>query len=106
MRKHFCFWAIALLAAGVVVGAGQLFSQEGDTPSFANLTDKEMEEFLLHAEVIDRRGIPVGITRPERFTLSDGKLTRSRSTGRNSRQRLAGRSTSATVTSSTSRLTG
>jgi hypothetical protein len=40
-----------------------------------NLTEEEMRQFLLSAEIIKGRQTSTGVTRPYRLTLSDGKLT-------------------------------
>ena len=39
------------------------------------LTPEQMEEFLLTARIIDTEELSQGITRPERATLSDGRIT-------------------------------
>lgn len=41
----------------------------------ANLTVEEMSHFLLTADVIHAENTSIGVTRPFRLTLSDGKLT-------------------------------
>lgn len=39
------------------------------------LTEEEMQQFLLRAKVIGFRRLGVGVTRPYRLTLTDGRLT-------------------------------
>jgi hypothetical protein len=55
-------------------GSQLLLSQEQATPPAKHYTRPEMEEFLLHAEVVKRKPIGTGVTNSERATLSDGKL--------------------------------
>ena len=38
------------------------------------LTRPEMEEFLLTAQIVEERALPVGVTNSQRATLDDGKL--------------------------------
>ena len=40
-----------------------------------NLTEQEMMEFLLHAEIIGSKTTPKGVTLPLRLTLTDGKIS-------------------------------
>jgi hypothetical protein len=49
-------------------------AQVGLTPS-TSLSDTEKEAFLRGARIVSRRQLPVGITEPERATLTDGRLT-------------------------------
>lgn len=39
------------------------------------LSDAEKEAFLLQARIVSRHDLPVGVTRSQRATLSDGRLT-------------------------------
>lgn len=64
-RRHAC----AILASVVVAFVSTAAAQEPP------LTREEMREFLLEADIIKSRGIPIGITRPERLTLRLGGLT-------------------------------
>ena len=61
------------------VGAATLWVRPPNVFSFLQensltLTREQMEEFLLTAEIIDSEEIPIGITRAQRATLSDGVL--------------------------------
>jgi hypothetical protein len=47
----------------------------GPPPYGLALSGAEAEEFLRTAEVVEREALPVGITRPQKLTLSDGKRT-------------------------------
>jgi len=63
--------ALALcLAASVPIGA-----QDGDVHSGLPLVGEEAEAFLRTAKVIEREDNPVGVTRPQRLTLTDGTRT-------------------------------
>ena len=50
-------------------------AQQQPAASSPKLTPAEMEEFLRTAKILERRTIPVGVTAPQRATLSDGSLT-------------------------------
>jgi hypothetical protein len=63
----------ALTVVATVVLAGAVTAQETQTAEA--LTDAQMEDFLLHADVLRTRGVSTGITGTQRATLSDGKLT-------------------------------
>jgi hypothetical protein len=39
------------------------------------LTDEEIAEFLLNAKVVATKGVPKGVTKTRRATLSDGRMT-------------------------------
>ncbi len=60
--------AMAILAVTGILTLGQ------PTTSGAELTDAQMEEFLLNAEVVGSRGIGVGINQTRRLTLLDGDM--------------------------------
>jgi hypothetical protein len=62
-----------LTVAAMVVLAGAVAAQE--TQIAEALNDAQMEQFLLHANVLRTRGVSTGITGTQRATLSDGKLT-------------------------------
>jgi hypothetical protein len=62
-----------LTVVATVVLAGAVTAQETQTAEA--LTDAQMEDFLLHADVLRTRGVSTGITGTQRATLSDGKLT-------------------------------
>ncbi len=55
-------------------GSQLLLSQEQATPQAKQYSRAEMEQFLLHAEVVKKKPIGTGVTNSERATLSDGKL--------------------------------
>ncbi len=58
--------ALAVFVLAVVISAA---AQEAD------LTEGQMQEFLLKAEVIKSKRTSKGVTAPYRLTLSDGKIT-------------------------------
>jgi hypothetical protein len=60
----------------VVVLTGAVTAQESQTAQTGTaVSDTEIEQFLLHAEVVRTKGVSTGITGTQRATLSDGKLT-------------------------------
>lgn len=61
--------ACAMLAVVISALVSSLAAQE------PQLTPEQMKEFLLKADIISSRGLPIGITRPERLTLRMGDLT-------------------------------
>lgn len=75
MTRRSSYWVVTLLAGSLLTGPGQLFSQEAEAAPAPSLSDKQKEQFLLHAKVIGTTEIPVGVTAPRRLTLSDGTLT-------------------------------
>ena len=60
------------LATGL---AGPLMGASPDVVRGLPLSGAQAEAFLLEAEIVDRKPIGVGITRPEKVTLSDGIRT-------------------------------
>jgi hypothetical protein len=67
-----------MLPAAVLclVSACYLWAQAPANPSAApNLTEEQMKDFLMHADVTASRHTSEGITSPWRLTLSDGKTT-------------------------------
>jgi hypothetical protein len=65
-----------LTVAAIVVLTGAVTAQEPQvTQTAAALSDAQMEQFLLHADVLRTRGVSTGINGTLRATLSDGKLT-------------------------------
>jgi len=48
-------------------------------PTHTEKTAAEVEDFLRTAEIVDRENIPVGVTRPLKLQLTDGRMTRSAS---------------------------
>jgi hypothetical protein len=67
-------WLLATVLLGLVFGHLLPISGEGATAP-QTLSDKEKEEFLLRAEIVDRRILDVGVTGSERATLTDGEIT-------------------------------
>lgn len=61
---------IALLFLALLTGPA---TAEADGPT--DLEGAAAEEFLRTAEVVDRDSIPIGVTAPQRLTLSDGTRT-------------------------------
>jgi hypothetical protein len=69
----FCISAVGFFGASAAPNPIQDQNQtEAVTP---NLTEDEMRQFLLTAEIIRAKDTSSGITRPKRLTLSDGKIT-------------------------------
>jgi hypothetical protein len=60
---------LALAVCAVVPAVARVPAQDTD------LTREQQKEFLLKAEIIRSRGIPIGITSPERLTLRMGAVT-------------------------------
>lgn len=50
-------------------------AQQAAPPAAVTLSPEQMEQFLLHAEIVRRRSAQGGITNTQRATLSDGVLT-------------------------------
>jgi hypothetical protein len=77
-RVRFSWLLCALIVSSYVVYEAAtvraLAPQEAAAPTPA-LTDAEIEQFLLKAEVVKTRGISKGVTGSTRATLSDGKIT-------------------------------
>lgn len=73
MERSTILSPVAVLAGTLLVVAAIPLSSE--EPASNGLSEQEMEEFLLNAEIVNREQLPLGITRPSRATLSDGKLT-------------------------------
>ncbi len=71
MHNHLAL-ANALLSSMLLAGASTLLAGEPTRPSSADLTHEEMEQFLLHAEILDSKTVPRGVTDSRRATLSDG----------------------------------
>ena len=62
--RRACVYAIVLLVAG----ASQSVAQ-------STLSPDEQARFLATARIVSSRGLPKGVTRPRRVTLTDGALT-------------------------------
>ena len=75
MKRNWKSYAPVLLAASLLVSAAGPPTNASAATVPAELTDAEKEEFLRTAKVVKRRKVPVGVTHPERATLSDGRLT-------------------------------
>jgi hypothetical protein len=60
---HAWVWGLVLLALGESKALAQALSTE------------QMAEFLARARVVSSRGLPKGVTRPVRLTLTDGSIT-------------------------------
>ena len=75
MKRNWKSYLPVLVAASLLGSAASLPANGNPTAAPTKLTDAEKEEFLRTAKVVKRRTVPVGITRPERATLSDGRLT-------------------------------
>ena len=74
MKRNWKSYAPVLAAASLLVSVAGL-PANGNPTAPTKLTDAEKEEFLRTAKVVKRRKVPVGVTHPERATLSDGRLT-------------------------------
>jgi hypothetical protein len=67
---------VVLLFLSVLTAPAQLLrSQEQALSTVPQLTRAEMEEFLLKANVVKRKGLSQGVTNSERATLTDGRIT-------------------------------
>ena len=75
MKRNWKSYVPVLLAATLLGSAASLPTNASAATAPAELTDAEKEEFLRTAKVVESRKVPVGVTRPERATLSDGRLT-------------------------------
>ena len=65
--------SLLILSASLLVSPGSLFPQLENPPG--KLTREQQEEFLQTARIVRTRNIPVGVTNPQRATLSDGRIT-------------------------------
>ncbi len=66
-RKSAVAWVVVILAAGLVPAAA------GEEPS--EWTDRQMEEFLLRAEITTLETLDIGVTRSQKAVLSLGEVT-------------------------------
>ena len=64
-----------VMAGLVVAGALVALSARAEEPYGLPLSGEEAEAFLRTAEVVDKKGLGIGITGSERLTLSDGTRT-------------------------------
>lgn len=64
-----------VMAGLVVAGALVALSARAEEPYGLPLAGEEAEAFLRTAEVVDKKGLGIGITRSERLTLGDGTRT-------------------------------
>jgi hypothetical protein len=62
----------ALLMAAALASLPGSVAAQGDEPFGLTLAGAEAEAFLREARLVDKKTLPVGITRSERFTLTDG----------------------------------
>ena len=75
MKRNWKSYVPVLVAASLLLSTASLPTNANAATAPAELTDAEKEEFLRTAKVVKRRKVPVGVTHPERATLSDGRLT-------------------------------
>jgi hypothetical protein len=61
-----------LLSSMLLAGPAVLAAAEPVEPSSTDLTHEEMEQFLLHAEILESETVPKGVTKSRRAILSDG----------------------------------
>ena len=66
--------AVLALLVGVC-GIAPCLAQNAATATQPVLTPQEMEDFLLHAKIVAKKGTLKGVTQAERVTLSDGRVT-------------------------------
>ena len=75
MKRNWKSYLPALVAASLLGSAASLPANGNTATELERLTDAEKEDFLGTAKVVNSRKVPVGVTQPERATLSDGRLT-------------------------------
>ena len=75
MKRNWKSYVPVLVAASLLGSAARLPANGNPTAAPTKLTDAEKEEFLGTAKVVNSRKVPVGVTQPDRATLSDGRLT-------------------------------
>jgi hypothetical protein len=63
------------LAVAVLVGWACASPARAEEPFGLPLTGEEAETFLRTAEVVSKKGIKIGITHPDQYTLTDGTRT-------------------------------
>ena len=66
---------LGILAIAGTVGSGSLLAVQNVAVARPALTPEQMEDFLLHAKVIQMKGVNKGISSTRRATLSDGQVT-------------------------------
>jgi hypothetical protein len=64
-----------VVLAAVVASPAALSGRQAAPASAQSLTKEEMREFLLTAKVTRTRDLSKGVTRPVRFTMTNGRLT-------------------------------
>ena len=64
-----------LAIAWLVWSAPLLAAQEAAAVARPALTPAQMEDFLLHAQIVGTKGVNTGVTNTRRATLSDGQIT-------------------------------
>jgi hypothetical protein len=67
-------WLLGTILLGLLFGHPLPLSGESSTAPQA-FSDQEKEEFLLRADIVERKVLDIGVTRSQRATLSDGKIT-------------------------------
>ncbi len=75
MKRNWKSYVPVLLTASLLGSVASLPTKANAATTTARLTDAEKEEFLRTAKVVESRKTPVGVTRSDRATLSDGRLT-------------------------------
>ena len=75
MKRNWKSYVPVLLTASLLGSVASLPTKVNAATTTARLTDAEKEEFLRTAKVVESRKAPVGVTRSDRATLSDGRLT-------------------------------
>ena len=73
MKRRAFLCLMVLCSAGLGTAPLRLLAQ--GTDSQVRLSREQMDEFLRTARIVRTKGIPRGITAPQRATLTDGKLT-------------------------------
>ena len=71
-------WArrsVVLVLLVGVCGVAPCLAQNAATPAQPVLAPQEMEDFLLHAPIVAKKGRLKGVTNAQRVTLSDGRVT-------------------------------
>ncbi len=75
MKRNWKSYVPVLLTASLLGSVASLPTKANAATTTARLTDAEKEGFLRTAKVVESRKAPVGVTRSDCATLSDGRLT-------------------------------
>ncbi len=75
VKRSGLYFLLVLLVDTVALSSPVPLAQKTSDATLPELSRAEMENFLLTAEVVERRSLSVGITGSERATLTDGRLT-------------------------------